>query len=232
MSWTVGSIVFILVVICVYVYTRRKAILLRTQEWGLYIWFVRDILPKIRFSWGHCKINGKQYHEGYAVMQPSDIILSVDWKRLSTWLTPGDDVAHAALCMGRYDLGDEYEIGEMTHKGYTKSDFFDICKTSDRVLIARCNSWDDEYKKDVIARCKECEDTPYDFAFQFGIKALYCSELVYAADAEHRMVVDFRDAIGIGTSYVTPQDILDSLNVTVEWDSWHILDQEKKEELK
>jgi len=212
-----------------YFYIRRKAILLRMQELGFYIWFVRDILPKVRFSWGHCKIDGKKYHAGYAVLQPSDIILSVDWKRLSTWLTPGEDVAHAALCVGRYDLGDEYEVGEMTHKGFSKSDFFDICKTSDRVLIARCDDWDNTYKKDVVARCKDFVEVPYDFAFQFGIKALYCSELVYAADAEHRMIVSLQDAIGVGGKYISPQGILKGKNITVAWDSDNLLDQVKKE---
>jgi len=229
MIYTWISIVVVGVCLLLYSYYRRKALLLRAMEWGLYVWFVRDILPHIRFSWSHSEINGQQYLRGYSLLKPGLIILSVDRKRLSTWLTPGKDVSHAALCVGKIGKSGTYEVAEMCHIGFTKSFFYDICHTSDRVLLVDCKDWDEEYRKKVVETAKGFEKTPYDYVFRPGIQALYCSELVYAADVERRLVVDTHDAIGVGTQYVSPQDILEADNAYVVWDSSGILDQPNKE---
>jgi hypothetical protein len=176
----------------------------------IYLWVVRDILSWIRISCCHTRLTGKKYLEGYKLLKPGYIILSTDESRISSFLTPGD-LDHAALCVSK---GGEYEVGEMTHLGYTKSTFFDICHTSDRVVLLECYDWDEDYIQKIIAKCKSLIGTPYDFQFNPNHTELYCSELVIACDIEARLKWYF--SLG---DCILPQDIYKSENVKVVWDS-------------
>ncbi len=193
---------------------RSQATLNSVVKWltqtRIYLFIVKNILPYARLSWGHTRMTGKKYREGYKLLRPGYIILSSDEKRISSFLTPGD-LDHAALCVDT-GSGCEYEIGEMTHTGYTKSLFFDICHTSDRVVILDCLDWDDDYKQLVIGCCKLQVEKQYDFQFQLDSMALYCSELVFYCDIEQRLNTVVKD-------YILPQDIYNSSNVEVIWDS-------------
>ncbi len=206
----------ILVVLAVYY---RRRLLIRVMNWSLYTLFLRDVFPYIRFSWYYTKLRGRDYQRGYEILRPGDIILTRDDHKLSTICIPGH-YPHAALCVGRVDQGDSYEIAEMLADGYTKSNFFDICHESDHVLILRCDDWDYNYVAEVIEKCETFAGSPYDFQFTFGVKALYCSELVYQADFERRLKITIEDALGLGiVNYVAPQDILDAPNTYIAWDS-------------
>ncbi len=197
----------------------RRRLLIRVMNWGLYIWFLRDVFPYIRFSLYYTKLRGRDYQRGYEILRPGDILLTRDDHKLSTFCIPGK-YPHAALCVGRVDLGDDYEVAEMLADGFTKSNFFDICHESDHVLILRCNDWDADYIEKVVKKCRTFSDSPYDFQFTFGVKALYCSELVHQADAERRLQLTIEDAMGLGiVNYVAPQDILDAPNTYIAWDS-------------
>ncbi len=210
------------VVLAVLVVCFRRHLLIRVMNWGLYVWFLRDIFPYIRFSLYYTKLRGRDYQRGCAILRPGDIILTRDDHKLSTLCIPGR-YPHAALCVGRFKQGDSwnsYEVAEMLADGYTKSNFFDICHESDHVLILRCNDWDADYIEKVIKKCKTFDGCLYDFQFTLGVKALYCSELVYQADFERRLKITTADALGLGiVRYVAPQDILDAPNTYVVWDS-------------
>ncbi|MFA5344675.1 MAG: YiiX/YebB-like N1pC/P60 family cysteine hydrolase [Candidatus Omnitrophota bacterium] len=188
--------------------TMFKSVLHWVARTRPYLFVVRDILPYARISWGHTRLTGKKYREGYKLLKPGHIILSTDEERISSFLTPGD-LDHAAICVG---VGSDYEIGEMTHLGYTQSLFFDICHTSDRVVILDCTDWDDEYKQRVIEKCRSLVGMQYDFQFEVGDTVLYCSELVFCCDIEKRLEMVFGD-------YILPEDIYKAKNVKVIWDS-------------
>jgi hypothetical protein len=177
----------------------------------IYLWVVRDILSWIRISCNHTRLTGQKYREGYKLLKPGQIILSTDESRISSFLTPGD-LDHAALCVGK---GTTYEVGEMTHLGYTKSTFFDICHTSDRVVLLECYDWDKEYVKKVIKKCKSLVGTLYDFQFQSGNMTLYCSELPAICDVENRLGIPiYREAY-----YILPRDYYNHPRIRVIWDS-------------
>lgn len=176
----------------------------------IYLWIARDILSWIRISCNHTRLTGKNYREGYKLLRPGLIILSSDYSRISSYLTPGV-LDHAALCVS---VGGDYEIGEMTHLGYTESLFFDICHTSDRVVLLECLNWDKEYIKQVIEKCKSLAGTPYDFQFQLGNKGLYCSELPAFCDSENRLGFSLDD-----DSVILPSDYYNNTNVRIVWDS-------------
>ena len=173
------------------------------------------IVPFIRFTCYYTSFRGWKYQRGYKVLKPGDVILTKDKWKLTSLLIPGE-FCHAALCVAKFN---EWEISEMTHNNYCKSTFFDICKESTRVMILRCDDWDDGYISRVIAHCKTFVGAKYDVEFTLGVKALYCSELIILSDPDARLKVSYRDALGLGRPYISPMGILNAKNITVVWDS-------------
>jgi hypothetical protein len=178
-------------------------------ESRLGLWVIRDVIPSIRFSTGYCSINGQQYNQGYTLLEPGDILVSRDNHRLSTLLVPGF-WTHASVCVDKMvGVRDDYEIGEMTRIGYTKSTFFDLCRENDHIAILRPD-WEDDYRNLFIEACKAYEQTGYDFSFRKGVASLYCSELVYACD--------FGDRLGLNNNKVVlPDHIFDKLKNNIVW---------------
>lgn len=153
---------------------------------------------------------------GYKLLQNGDILIMVDYKKLTHYIIPGK-FSHAALCV---DKGNEWEISEMTHHDYTKSAFFDLAKEADRLVILRCEAWDADYIKNVvIPTCKSFVNATYDVTFSLGVKMLYCSEMVYQSDPEKRLQVNLDDLIGLNRPYLSPSELYDAKNVKVVWDS-------------
>ena len=173
------------------------------------------LIPSIRFTTNYTSLRGWKYQRGYKLLKPGDILLTIDHHKLTTILVPGL-FSHAAMCVAK---GDEWEVSEMTNTDYTYSCFFDICKESDRVVIMRCKDFDEEYTKKVVNKCKSFKGTKYDVEFNLGIKALYCSELIYHSDFEHRLHVSLEDIASIGREYISPTGLFKAKNVDVVWDS-------------
>ena len=107
----------------------------------------------------------------------------------------------------------------MTHTDYTKSTFFDICKESDRVVVMRCIESTPEIVFDAIERCKKFAGASYDFEFKLGVKALYCSELVYQSYRDNFLKVNLEDMVGLGREYVSPTGLYKAKNLVVVADS-------------
>lgn len=218
-----------------------KAIMRRILVWFMntkfYHWLLLRVIPFIRFTTYYTRLRGNKYHEGYRILQPGQIILTVDEKKLTSVLIPGL-MSHAAACVAlRQERGvfgeDKYEVREMTHTNYTYSDFFDICKESSRVLIVDCLDWDSDYKKLWCDAVESLKDAEYDVEFELGVKALYCSELIYQADriahfkrfgVEGNLLrVDLSDIAGLGRKYLSPDGLLFAKNIRCIWDSDGIL---------
>lgn len=197
-----------------------KRITLRVMETRPYEWLLKHVIPYVRFTTYYTSLRGVKYHEGYKQLQTGDIILTVDKRKLTSLLIPGD-FAHAALCVAkRSGRGKSfYEIAEMTHTDYTRSFFFDLCKEADRVVILRCDDWDHQYVKEVVKMCRTFENATYDSQFSLGIKSLYCSELIYQADFERRLDVSLEDLAGLGRDYISPDGLYMANNATIIWDS-------------
>jgi len=164
-------------------------------------------------------MRGRKYKHAYVLLNPGDIIVSKDKYKLTTYLIPGE-FAHAALCVDKNMSGlCPFEIAEMTHLGFTKSTFYDVFREATRIVILRCRNWDHKYIDKVISNCEFFEGVPYDNTFELGIKALYCSELIYEADVEHRLQVSLEDLMGLGRPYISPIGLLHAKNVDIIYDS-------------
>jgi hypothetical protein len=194
----------------------RKCMLKLFQS-NIYSYIILNIIPYIRFKFYHTDFRGWKYKRGYKFLKPGDIILTRDKWKLTAFLIPGD-FSHASLCVSK-ESESEYEIAEMTHTNFTKSEFYDICRESTRVRIIRCYDWDDDYIKKVIDKCKTFENTNYDIGFNLGVKALYCSELVVHSDFEKRLKINYEDLAGLGIPYISPHGLSRAKNINIIWDS-------------
>jgi hypothetical protein len=79
--------------------------------------------------------------------------------------------------------------------------------------VLRGTKFTPAYIKKFIAKCKSFEDVPYDDQFVLGVKALSCSELVWACDFEERLELSLRDIAGLGREYISPTGISKARNI-------------------
>ena len=193
----------------------KTKIILWLMQTKLYKYLLKYVLPFIRFTTYYTSFKGTKYHVGYNKLEPADILVTVDRKKLTTLLI-GGEFSHAAFCVSKDQV---FEVAEMTHEDFKKSCFFDICKESDRVVILRCPLWDDEYKRQVIDRCRTLEKSTYDVQFDLGIKSLYCSELIYHSDFMKTLELNLDDLAGLGKPYISPEGVYKCKRLKVVWDS-------------
>jgi len=197
----------------------RKRLLVSMMKTDTYSWAVLNVVPKIRFSTGLTKVAGWQFQLLHELMEPSDILLTIDNNNLAgkmiTRLTNGR-VAHAAQCISK---GGEWETSEMTQAGYTQTTLFDVCKHADRVILATCADWDETYKRAVVQKNLSFSGSKYDTKFSLDVKFLACSELIYHSDFEHRLQVDLADIAKIGQPYISPEGILQAKNLVIKLDT-------------
>ena len=196
----------------------RRGLLYVTQT-KIFRWLLSSVVPYIRFTTYYPKFSGRQYRNAYHLLSLGDILLCSDNRKLTTKLI-GGELTHAALCVGKGDLV-MWETLDMTHEDCRRGQFFDICKESDRVVILRCTDWDSAYISKVITKAQDFYDwgIQYDYSFKLGVKALYCSELVYEADVERRLKVKLDDVAGLGIPYISPTGLYNAENVKVIYDS-------------
>lgn len=180
-----------------------------------YRYMLKHVIPYIRFTTYYTTLRGVKYHKLYEQLQPGDVILTIDKKKLTTMLIPGE-FTHAAMCVS---LDNTWEVSEMTHSDYTKSCFFDICKESDRVVIMRCKWCGSSDVEKAIEKCKSFVGAKYDVEFSLGVLALYCSELVYQSYEDNLLGADLEDFVGLGRPYISPVGLYQADNLDVVVDS-------------
>jgi uncharacterized protein YycO len=195
-----------------------KKLYRRTINWlmstRLYKYLLKHVIPYIRFTTYYTSLRGKKYHLLYNILQAGDVLLTIDRKKLTTILIPGD-FSHAAMCISKDGV---WETSEMTHDDYTKSTFFDVCKESDRVVIMRPNLSQQEIDS-AIEKCKSFEGAAYDSSFDLGIKTLYCSELIYQSYENNSLQANLEDFAGLGRPYISPTGLYHAKNLTIIADS-------------
>jgi len=192
-------------------------IILKIFQSAIFSYILLKLIPYIRFNFYYTNFPGWKYKRGYRLLKPGDIILTKDKWKLTSFLIPGE-FCHAALSVDK-SMATEFEVAEMTHTHFTKSNFYDICRQSTRVKIVRCIDWDKDYTQKVIEKCKSFKDVKYDTGFQLGVKALYCSELVAESDFENRLQISYDDVVGLGLPYISPTGLSRAKNIKDVWDS-------------
>lgn len=192
-----------------------KKFILYFMRTPLYVFLLKKIIPYIRFTTYYTSLRGWKYHILYKHLEAGDIILTIDKKKLTTLLIPGE-FSHAAMCISK---DGSWEVSEMTHSDYTKSCFFDICKESDRVVILGVLNCTEEDKANAINKCKSLEKSKYDTFFKLGVEALYCSELCLVSWGNEKLKANLDDLAGLGRPYLSPTGIYKAKGVYVKIDS-------------
>lgn len=184
------------------------------MQTNFYKFLLKSVIPYIRFTTYYTNLKGWKYHKLYRALRVGDVILTIDKKKLTTILIPGE-FSHAAMCVSR-DLN--WEVSEMTHDDYTKSTFFDVCKESDRVVIMR-STLPREQVSQAVEKCKSFEGAEYDSSFDLGLKSLYCSELIYQSYRDNSLNADLEDFVGLGRPYISPEGLYHAENLKLIIDS-------------
>ncbi len=191
---------------------------LKAVEWLMSTKFYKHVLlnviPYIRFTTYYPDMKGKQYTKLYEAMEPGDIILTIDRRKLTTVLIPGE-FSHAGMCVSK---DGEWETSEMTHNHYDKTCLFDMAKSSDRIVIMRPQLSQDIIDE-AIDKCKSLEGTDYDTSFSLGVEALYCSELIYESYENNSLGLDISDLLGMGKPYISPSGLYSAKNLKVVLDT-------------
>lgn len=188
-----------------------------------YKYFLKNIFPKLRFTTKYNLLPGNKYSEGYRLLKKGQCVLTVDLHKASA-IVPGI-FSHAAPCVEviKNVLADipEYEMGEMTANGYTKSFFYDVCREADRAVIIDCDDFTDIDRYAIAEQVKKYEGSKYDVEFTLGVEDLYCSELYYQAEIKTvgKFKFDLSDLIGLDRPYISPDGLLFAENSRVIWDS-------------
>ena len=175
------------------------------------------VIPYIRFTTYYTKLNGKCYHKIYDIVEPGDVILTIDKKKLTTMLIPGE-FSHAGMVISK---NGEWETSEMTHNNYDKTCIFDMVKMSDRIVVMRPQLPLSVITK-AIEKCKSLEGADYDTSFSLGVEALYCSELVYESYENNILGVNIDDLLGLGKPYISPSGLYTAKNLIVVLDTDNI----------
>lgn len=175
---------------------------------------VLKVIPYVRFTTYYPTMNGKKFSKIYEVAEPGDIILTIDRKKLTTVLIPGE-FSHAGMVVSKDGV---WETAEMTHNHYDKTCLFDMAKSSDRIVIMR-PTLPQSVINDAIEKCKSFEGADYDTSFSLGVEALYCSELIYESYENNSLGIDISDLLGMGKPYISPSGLYTAKNLEVVLDT-------------
>ena len=197
----------------------RRGLLIAAMDCRIYNWAMRWIVPRIRFTWHHAKLPGWKYWRGLRKLKPGHVILTYSRWQLTSMCIPGE-LTHAAMCVR--PMYKEVECAEMVSSGWRIVSFWEVCLAS-RVVILRCDDWDNDYTEMVIANCESFEGTNYDRQFGLSSWLLSCAELIWHSDFEKRADVELSDLMGL-RKYIKPDDyyaaaIKPGTNLAVVWDS-------------
>ena len=193
----------------------RRWLVIHLMATKVYNWFLSKIMPKLRLSNSYTKLDGDDYRVAYDRLKPGDIIVTSDNSNMITKLI-GGMYSNAALCVAKDPSGKHIEIVEMIGPGYKEIAFYDLAKECDKMAILRCDAFDPEYVEKLVERALSFKGATYDRKFQFesGLKALYCSELIYEADFERRMDVSLEDLVNIRREYISPTGLYMGKNIS------------------
>jgi hypothetical protein len=192
-----------------------KKFILYFMKTSMYVFLLKKIIPYIRFTTYYTSLRGWKYHILYKYLEVGDIVLTIDKKKLTTLLIPGE-FSHAAMCVSKDGI---WEISEMTHSDYTQSCFFDICKESDRVVIMGVKDATYEDVLKAVNKCKSLENSKYDTLFELGIESLYCSELCLVSWGNDKLKANLDDLAGLGRPYLSPTGLYKANGLYVKIDS-------------
>lgn len=189
----------------------RAKFLIWLMSTKLYRFFLRYILPNIKFLHAPGP-NWDAKQKLRELMQPGDIMISKDTYALTN-LIIGGKFSHGSVVTGKDT------IAQMTANDFDVVDVNEFSEGCTRIALLRIKDLDGGYGEKVSLFAMTLSDRRYDVRFTLGVEALYCSELCYQSDYEHRMEADLTDLVGMGRPYISPDGLYDAhgLEIIYEW---------------
>ena len=175
-----------------------------------YEWVALGVVPYIRFNTSVTDMRGKHAAKILKQARPGDFILCSDKKKLISSIVPGN-LTHAAL------IGENHNAFEMTQKNFKVEHILDILYQADYAVLCRIKGIDSDYASKMVERAKTFSDAKYDVKFEIGRDELYCTELIYHADFEHRLEVE--PSTMFGKKRVPADDLFFAKNCEVIYSS-------------
>lgn len=230
----------------------KKFIYRHTMFWlmdtKLWYFVVMDVIPFLRLTVYYPKFNKFKYNTLYKLLEPGDILLMIDYRKVTSKLI-GGDWSHAGVCVAKGE--GITEIIDMTHEGFHETDFFSFVKESERLRIKRVvdPKWTPEYVQHFIANIWSFKGSGYNVSFRSWNengeidprggklinkngdpihKAHYCSQLPTQADDQDVMQLDWEDLAGLGVPYISPTGLDLGKNLITVADSGNPYDEEVK----
>ena len=141
------------------------------------LWLARVIKPitkwvgKVHAPWTHKKISWYDASFIAEIMMPGDVLLSATHGELTYILTPGE-WKHAGI------VDNDRMIVEAVGRGVVCTPIHSFCLSKDRLLLLRPVFCEPQQARRAASLAKSCIGMPYDYDFNTGNGAFYCSELV------------------------------------------------------
>lgn len=176
-----------------------------------YRFFLKYIIPHLTFF----TATGPNYFFKERLrdaMKPGDVLLSKSSGHLTNILI-GGNFSHASLVI------DRDRIAEMTANGFDVVSVDKFCSQTTRICLLRLSPEDALYGQKMAQKAMEFDNAEYDLDFTLGVETLYCSELCYQADFEHRFRCDLSDLAGLGKPYISPVGLREAkgLEAILQW---------------
>lgn len=194
----------------------------------VYAWAMDEVLPYTRLTNYYTRMRGWKAKQGYALLLPGDIILTIDKSKVTSKII-GGEWSHATYCFNKDLLGVNYEIAEMTHSDFTLNSFFDAAYEADEFMIIRNTKATAEYIQNMHRQLARYKNAMYDDSFildsrkAFGDEveevSLYCFELCYLLDYEGRMEASLDDLEHLGRKYISAEGLINAKNMEIIFDS-------------
>lgn len=206
----------------------RKTLLWATQT-DAYKYFLKNILPKMQFRkkkyskeflhFKHLQLVTALNERFRDIRYAQGVVISTrDSSKISGLLVP-TDLDHTAIISHWNEKESDFEIIQALGEGVVTSLLRELCTSCEGFVAHIGEDWDYDYTKLMVEKAKTFIGKPYDGSFQFGIEALYCSEIVYLADFEKRVRYDTSDFAGIGQQYISPKGITEGVGMIKLFDT-------------
>ena len=194
-----------------------------------YKYFVRHVLPKMqwrkkRYSKSYMNFKYLQLVQELNVhfkdvrYAPGVVISTRDSSRVSGLVVP-TDLDHTALISCWDEKESDFKIVQALADGVVETYLQDLLVDCEGFVAHVGAKWGYDYRLHMVEIARSFIGKPYDSEFQFGVEALYCSEIVYLADKEKIVKYDTSDLAGIGTKYISPKGITEGVGMLKLFDS-------------
>lgn len=181
-------------------------------------------IAKIHAPFTHKEVNGQHFFSILPYLKPGAVFLSYKRGELANGFIPGE-FSHAAIygCTNIVNINgkslDIHYVVEATMGGVVMTDLISFMTSKDRVCLLYPNFCDDEDMVKALGYAGRCIGYPYDFLFDPGDKAFFCSELIQKAYDYSIPGCSFTTRKRFGVETVIPDDFYKSAkSENPKWD--------------